>query len=53
MHGRTIRTINGVNAYEKREINLSGLPQGIYFMKIHMMIGNDEFVAIRKVVVKK
>ena len=53
MHGRTIRTYKDINAYEKYEINLAGLPQGTYIMRIIMNIGNEEFITTRKLVIKK
>jgi hypothetical protein len=53
VNGKLIREEKNVAAYDERIINLSGLPQGIYFMKISMKVGNDVFVSTRKVVIKK
>lgn len=53
VNGKLIREENNVAAYDRHVISLSGLPQGIYFMKITMKIGSDVFVTTRKVVIKK
>jgi hypothetical protein len=53
MNGKVIRTIKNVNAYQKHEINVESLPQGMYLMKIYMKIGNDQFLTTRKVVIKR
>ena len=53
MLGRTIRTYKDFKAYEKYEINVASLPQGTYIMRIIMNIANEEFIATRKLVIKK
>lgn len=53
MLGRTIRTYKDIKAYEKYEIKVADLPQGTYIMRIIMNIGDEEFIATRKLVIKK
>jgi hypothetical protein len=53
INGKIIRTIKDVNAYQKHEINVVGMPQCMYFMKIYMKVGNDLVLSTKKVVIKK
>jgi hypothetical protein len=49
MNGRIILTESDVIANQKHEISIAGLAEGMYMLKIY----NDEFVTMKKVIVKK
>jgi len=53
INGKVVLSGILVNAYQRREISLDGLSQGMYLMKFFMKIGDEEYVAIRKIVIKK
>jgi hypothetical protein len=51
--GRTVLIIKDVMAYQKHEINVEHLPQGMYIMKINMKVGEEVYVSKQKVVIRK
>jgi hypothetical protein len=49
MSGRTVLLKDDVMANQKHELNVSGVTSGMYMLKVY----NDEFVTMKKVVIKK
>ena len=49
----TVIIIKDVMSYQKHEINVENLPQGIYIMKINMKVGDEVFVSKQKFVIRK